>query len=348
MSRPFDSETPPPNHDDVDLLDHIEVLVRRRWQVILGTLLCMLSAAAFVSQEIEVFRAKAIILPADTFDYLDLVRVPTPILPKQSFYLDILESTPISRKVLDKTYTYEGQNGETRSTLFAYFNTKSPDIGLRRLRRIVDFEAKRTGVITITTETRSPRLSAAVANEYVAQLKGYQQRTRRVRVDNQTTFMDQRLKTIESELDSLQQALVYFHRRNRDIADQQTSHIVTDSYREYQRLQSEITIHNSLFSTMLNQREIAQVEAQKVVQDFEVLAYAEPPEFGTKIDLKYALIVSATAGLVVMITLAFMLEYLARNRRAGRLDGIYAEFRKDAHRLRHPFERGDYAGDNGS
>ena len=175
----FDSHSMLPPEDEVEFLDYIAVLVRRRWLIFWTTTLCILAAVGFVlRRQVEVFTAEAIILPAKAREYLNLDGIqqhPS----RHSFYLDILQSPAISRRVLEKEYEYvlNGQPG--KGNLLDYFGVASMHKGFDALAGISDFASERTGVITITIETLAPRLSAAVANEYVAQLRAYNQRTRR-------------------------------------------------------------------------------------------------------------------------------------------------------------------------
>ncbi len=64
---------------------------------------------------------------------------------------------------------------------------------------------------------------------------------------------------------------------------------------------------------------------------------AQPPEFGNKTSLMRAAKISLGVGLMLSIFLAFIVEYIARNRASGRMDPILAELRKDTDRLRRLF-----------
>ena len=177
-----------------------------------------------------------------------------------------------------------------------------------------------------------------MANEYVTQLHSYNQRSRQARVDSQLVFMARRLGEIHRELDSLHGELVEFQRRNRDVVSDQAAR-ATDSALEYERRRNQIEIVSSLYSTVLNQREIARVEAKKKLADFEILGLAEPPEFGTRTSLKKAGAIGLAVGLMLSVFLAFIVEYIGRNRESGRMDPIVNELRKDTDRLRRLFGR---------
>ena len=336
--KELQSNSLPRPEDEVELLDYIEVLVRRRWLIFWVTTCCVALATGHVALQTEAFRSEAIILPSDSHDYLDLTNNPQR-RDRQSFYVDILESTSLSRQVLLNAYDYHLDGVPVQGDLLLYFELTSLHRGFEALEGVTEFDSERSGVVTISATTRSPKLSAQIANEYVSQLRLYNQRTHRALVDSQLVFMSGRLNEIRGQLDSLHQELVAFQRRNRDVEPQKISPRATDAALEYQRRLNEIEIHSDLYSTVLNQHEIARVEAKKKMTDFEILALAEPAEFGEKTSLRMAGLFSILVGLVVSAVAAFVVEYLARHRASGRMDFILGELRNDVERFRQFFGR---------
>ena len=58
--------------EEIELLDYLVVVVRRRWLVLWGTVLCGVAAGLLGLSQPRMYRAEAIILAAQQVDYLDL------------------------------------------------------------------------------------------------------------------------------------------------------------------------------------------------------------------------------------------------------------------------------------
>ena len=327
----------PPVEEEIDLLDYIEVLVRWRWLIFWGVAIGVLSAYIFASMQPEVYEAEAIILPAEEQDYLDL-RDGARQAVRQSFYLDILESIPTSQKILRKEYRYE-LDGKTDSTsLLDYFELDSIQQGISALGEIAEFSSERTGVITIEVVTRSPQLSAAVANQYINQLQNYNREKREERIHNQLGFIEGRVSAIQDSLTKAEKALVKFKKQNRNLGSADL--LDPEQQTTYSRLNRNVNTLDNLLTTILVKFEVTRIEAEKKSPDIEVLNRAEPPEFGTKTGMKKVMGLGFAVGLVLTVFLAFVLEYLKRTRQSGRMEPILSELKKDADRLRRLFGKG--------
>ena len=89
--------------EDIDLLDYVEVIVRRRWMIFFIIFLCAISSYFYAFLQPEIFQASAIILPADERDYLRFGDSQKEV-NRRSFYLDILKSTSLNRNIIQKIY----------------------------------------------------------------------------------------------------------------------------------------------------------------------------------------------------------------------------------------------------
>ena len=339
-SQPNPPRTSPPvpvypdplMEDEIDLLDYVEVIVRRRWLIVWAVLVCAVAAVVYAKQQPQVFVAEATILPADEQDFLNLGEG-MQRGRQRSFYIDILKSLPINRSVLQKVYAYELDGIAHRTDLMAYFDAKTVQRGIDALLGVAEFKSGQTGVITISVETRSGDLSAAVANMYVEQLIFYNRDKRQMRIKEQLAFIENRLAEIQKELAQAEEALVEFRTQHREL-EEEAGYLAPEPATEYSRLQREVQIRSSLLSTVLNQYEIARVEAQKEVPNVEALNYAEAPEFGSRVGAKKAVVLASAVGLFASVFLAFLLEYIQRNRQSGRLEPFLEELRGDVDRAK--------------
>ena len=327
--------------EELDLLDYIEVIVRRRWMIFWGVLICVLSSYIFALLETALFTAEVTILPAEEQDYLDL-KTGMRRERRHSLYLDILESNPTSQRILRKKYPYKKRDGKIDSTsLLDFFEVPSIQAGINALQGLTEFSAENTGVITIEVTSPDSLIAAAVANEYIDQLQSYNREKRKERIANQLGFIEERLASIQDSLVSAETALVKFKKNNRNLsfsgATGSTGFLSPEQQTTFSRLQRDIQTRETLLTTILTQFEIARIEAEKEIPDIEVLNRATPPEFGEKTGKRKAVLLGFAVALVLTIFLAFILEYLGRSKESGRMDPILQELAKDIDRLRRLF-----------
>ncbi|RKY62859.1 MAG: hypothetical protein DRP95_00445 [Candidatus Latescibacterota bacterium] len=337
-------------YEEVDLFDYIEVLVKRRWLIVFGTAVCVLTTLIYSLTAEKRYKAEATILPAEERDYLAqlLGGAGGQPAPGRSFYIDILKSIPVTKAVLEKEYTYHVDGEERKGTLMEYFRARTVHQGIRALQDIAKFsEARNTGIITISVTTTSPDLSAAVANEYVRQLQIYNTERRKTRAKEQMEFIEKRLKEVKRELAEAEQKLADFKKRNRNLitlssgpeGKSSISFSSPELAMELSRLEREVTVKSDLFQTLTRQYELVRIEAKKETPVIEVLNYAEPPDRPTGKGKKFLLLLSFVTGGFVSVGMAFFLEYVEKAHRSGRTRTVIKELRKDKERILRIFGR---------
>ena len=335
-------------YEEVDLFDYIEVLVKRRWLIIFGTAVCVLSTLVYSLTAEKKYKAEASILPSEERDYLAQLLVGQAggqPAPRTSVYIDILKSVPVMKAVLEKEYTYHLDGEEARGTLMEYFRAGTVHQGIRALEDISKFsQARNTGIITISVTTKSPELSAAVANEFVNQLQIYNTQRRRTRAKEQMEFIEKRLKEVKKELAEAERNLADFKRKNRNLiamggssGEGSISFSFPELAMELERLQREVKLKSDLFETLTKQYELARIEAKKETPVIEVLNWAEPPDRPAGKGKKFLLLLSFVTGGFVSVGMAFFLEYVEKAHRSGRTRTVVEELRKDKERIRRMF-----------
>ena len=328
--------------DEIELLDYVVVVVRRRWLVFWGTVLCGASAGVFGLLQPRMYRSEAVILAAQQVDYLDLSNGGQSSLRRglsQDLYVSMLGSVPIGRKVLEGQYEYELDGEELTTDLVAYFGAESWQQALDALEGAVDVESDKTGTITIAAEFESAQLAAGVANAFVEQLVAYNGVRQDRHIGDQVKFIENRTAEIQQELSLAEQALAEFQRRNRDVAlaTEDGGFLTPEMATQYSRLQREVAIRSALLTTVLSQYEMARMDAKKKFPDIEVLSRAEVPVLpGPRGAVKKGMI-GGIVGMMMTVFLAFFLEYLRRNQASGRMEPILEELRSDVRRVRRLF-----------
>ncbi len=216
----------PPVEDEIDLFDYIEVIVRRRWLIFWGVVACTLASILYIAitPERKIYRAEATVLPEAQPNFsnlqagllgqqqslvLDVSRLHRLNLWLAQTLANVLKSYSLNRKVLQKVYQYTLEGEVCTTNLVEYFGVKTQRQAIDALLGAAEFNADaETGLLIIAIETRSSELSAAVANEYIAQLILYRQEKRQAQFQQQLTVMEQRISEIQKESEQAQEALI--------------------------------------------------------------------------------------------------------------------------------------------
>ena len=323
--------------EEVELLDYVEVLVHRRHLVLCGTAVCALIAGLVTLTTPETFRAQASILPIQQPNFAHLGRDPEGVaVPTGGLYANMLASIPVQRAVLARSFAYQRDGEPVTTTLRQYFGATSWGQAVTALESAVDVKAEKSGDITVTALMPSPELASMVPNALVDEVIAAAQQRRLRHVDEQVAFIDQRVAEVQSQLAQSEQTLADFRRRNRDLAlaDEGEAFLNPELVVEHSRMQREVSLQSSVLSTLLNQGEVARLEAKKEFPEVEVLARAEPPEQPEGKGLMKRVVLGGIVGLMASVMLAFILEYGKRSAEAGRMEPILADLRADMDRLR--------------
>lgn len=346
--RPPASSTPPVvggapvGEDEVDLFDYIEVLVKRRWLIFWGVAICILAAFVVSLRATPTYTATATLLPSEeNIPDLNLSNTPQGVSRSSRIsYLGVLGSVSLNKAVLEKEYRYHrGEKDSVSQTLINYFNTQMPSQAIDALLGMAKFEEGKSGILKIDVTTPYPELSAQVANEYVNQLMIYNEKRLPTRIHERLRFTEQRLEEVRGELSKAEEALLNFQKSNVNFIGGPGG-TPPDLSLELSRLQREVNVKSGLFTTLVNQYEVARIEARGQTPVIEVLNYADPKDCVSSLKSRnQSVLISAAVGLMVTVFLAFFLEYIEKNRQTGRIDRLKEILQEDRSRFRRIFGR---------
>ena len=315
-----------PAEDEIELLDYLEVLVRRRWLIFWGVVVCAAASFGLAGTRSPSYRAEANVLPSQERD-LQLDGRSAELVRRSGKYLVSLQGLSIRRSVLDRVVLH-ALDGRQDSVRLADFlgggNTKR---SLDRLAACSDFTQDASGVITIAVTLEDPAMAVAAANAYVGELIIFYTQKQQEQVTEDLAFIKARMKTVETELMAAEDALVVFRRANVAIQDPALSIKLS-------HIQRQVNLKASLYSTLANQYELARLQARREAPQFEVLGEASAPGIHGVSDRRRTVLLSAVVGLFVSVFLAFVLEYFERNRQSGLMEPILDELRSDLARVK--------------
>lgn len=316
--------------DEIDLLCYLEVVVRRRWQILLGTAICLALAFGLSHMEAPMYRAEAHVLPSKVRE-LELREASLDVVPQLEVYTDVLRGPSIGFAMLDHVVRAFVQGRRDSVSLRAYFGGSNTKAALDGLAECSEFRQHPSGVLSIAVTLAEPEVAAAIANGYVEELILYYTDRQQEQTEKDLDFIHSRVEAMESELRKAEDALAAFQRSNVSARDPRTALRLA-------QLQREVQLKARLYSTLMEQYELKRIQVRRDIQGFQVLNSAKPSEIAPTGIRKRVVLVGASSGFFISVFLAFLLEYFARQRQCGRLEPVLTELRKDAARVRalHP------------
>ena len=142
-------------------------------------------------------------------------------------------------------------------------------------------------------------------------------------VNEKTTFIENRIKAVESELELSEQDLKNFNERNQQIFSPALQ-------LEQERLDRNVEVQKGIFLTLKQQLELAKIEE---VQEASVVQILDKPQIAlgpSNKNLKWSVLLAGILGLGLGIVLGFIRSYLDNND---------MEERKKLRRVKHFFKK---------
>lgn len=189
-----------------------------------------------------------------------------------------------------------------------------------------------TGAVQFSVELPDPDLAAAVTTYMVGLLNDFNQKTRNLRARERRKFTQARAAESQSDLEVAEDSLRDFLSRNRQF--EYTPQLLF----ERNRLERQVELRQEVYQTLRREFEIARIEE---VNDTPVLTVVDPPVAPAKPSSPRPIrmgFVAGVLGLLLGVTLAFVLQYLERSREEHPLayERVAQAWRRRARRRERP------------
>jgi uncharacterized protein involved in exopolysaccharide biosynthesis len=295
--------------DEFDLIDYIEVVVRRRWLVFWIIVICVGLAGLSVFQTNPLhFRAEVNLLAVEAPPVAggQQSTINTAILKGFGMGLFVLEARIPALK------TGPGIDSITvHQRLGAQLTVRQ---AIKVLNEKTDITHVDVGLVSIAVTDKDSVYAAGIANAYVDALKHYFLRERARRAEDELKYIDSRLFEVEGKLRSAEDSFLTFRAEN-------LGHLDTERFLELQRelswRQRRVTSWENVYNSLLARQEAIRIEAQRRDPKFEVLSYASVVSERTGIGTRVVL--GLVSGLVLSIFAAFSADFFIRLKADGRL-----------------------------
>jgi uncharacterized protein involved in exopolysaccharide biosynthesis len=326
ISAPIESTFVPPERE-VSMLTLASTVLRRRRFIlalgfiggVLGGLVGLLSTrtytstASFLAQAADQGNAGGLAAAASQLG----IRVPTSGPGwSPALYAQIARSRSVLGPIAADTFTVpEAGNGPIRT--IDLLKVKGKDeatrlaLGAQQLTRMVQTsEVKPLGTVSVTVTTPWPSFSMALADRVLQRLNAFNVETRRSQATSEREFVDQQVSAAEKALRGAENRMQEFLQNNRAIS---APHLQFDR----DRLQREVTMAQSVYTTLLQSREEARI---REVRDTPVITVLEEPRVPLKGNSRGGLL-KAIGGSLLGVVLAMLWVFVAEAVRSMRATG---------------------------
>ena len=189
-------------------------------------------------------------------------------------YADILKSRRMAEFLLQGEYDYPlragrfGNLSQVHGTLLDYLGVKSLDKGIGPLKSILVVQRDmKSGLLTLTVETRSPELSMEVAQRAARALKDFLVEISQSTGKNKADFTMGRLESVKAKFDEVGREFLRFQESNRDW---ETSPSPSVRFRG-QRLKEDMELWHQVTTNLTLNHEQALLEARNDTQSLLIL-----------------------------------------------------------------------------
>lgn len=224
-----------PPADEVDLLDYLYVLIKRRKMILRNTILATFLMALVSFFLPKTYTASTTLLPPDEGENQGLkgllanspasfLNIPGVATSSSELFVEILKSRSVANKVLSREYRYKGED----SNLYRIFDEESHEEATRQLHEKSTISSNEQGIIQVSVELGDPELSAQVANAFIAALDSVNQEKSFSKAKNSRRYIEQQLKVTETSLRQASEALADFQAQYKAVDLQQQTKIAIE------------------------------------------------------------------------------------------------------------------------
>ena len=263
------------------------------------------------------------------------VNVPTGAsadLSSPSLFPELLRSRTFAEKILDKKF-YTQEFGKELSLLaILTHGNDPPEFGrdtlvtsaLGALGEMLEFDQDPTSTFSVIKVTASePLFAKQLAEETLAELEALNRFYKSQTVNEKTSFIANRIASVENDLESSETSLKEFNERNRQISSPALQ-------LEQGRLARDVEIQKGIYLTLKQQFELAKIEE---VQEASIVQVLDKPQVSlgpTNKNLKLSVILAGILGIGLGIMIGFIRAYA---------DNSDMDERKKLRRVKHLFKK---------
>jgi uncharacterized protein involved in exopolysaccharide biosynthesis len=227
----------------------------------------------------------------------------------QQFYVDLVQSKPILREVVDASYTVRDGGRQRMATLTELYGGRDSnpafrrDAAIKKLNDHTESRSRSTGVIELKVTADDPALAQQLSSRMLEAVNRFNVDRRQTRAAAERKFAQQRLAEVRVELQRSEDALQSFLQRNRQY---ESAPGLTFAH---ERLARDVSNSQQLYTTLLQAYEQAKLDE---VRDIPVITIIASPEVAIRPEPRGLLkkgLIGLILGLSAGVLLAFVRQF---------------------------------------
>lgn len=305
--------------EEIHLINYVNVVLKRRWMIIVGVLVCVLFTGIYSKSQPPVYTASAKFLPSKNPEMTSRMgtligtsgRIETmEVNVTSEYYTEILKSSPFLERIAKRNF-FSKKMGENVD-LVSYYQIEVDNETERIIKATKTIggslklsTARTTKVVSISYSTNEPKLSAAIVNAFLDELIKYNQDIRDSKAKQNREFIEDQLKVNKKLLNDAEEELYNFTARNKKI-------VTPDLEVELNRLKRNVKVQEEVYITLEKQLQLAKIEEQEKKPVIEIIEKAAVPLHKSNPKTKRNVILAGIVSLFLFSGLAFVLEYISK------------------------------------
>lgn len=308
-----DSDVEQPIERKIDYLEIISLLWSKKKFIILVTLITTAVAIGLTFMMTPTYISSTVILPDMGKDKLgplgDLASLAGINIGGEvimvKLYPDIIQSEAVLMPVVEKKYKSKFYDQPVNLIEFFEIDEEIPrrivEVALKKMRNTLKIEmSQKTGLLTYSIETKDAQVSADILNTITAELNKFLLTKKTTNAGEQRKWIEKRMMEVKHDLEKVENILKEFRERNRRIIDSPQLLL------EQERLIRDVTIQTTVYSTLIQQYEMAKIEELKYVPIINVLDEAQPAAKKNKPKRRMITLVGFLIGFIGACTYVFV------------------------------------------
>ena len=316
------------NDDEINLLDYLIVLAKRKKLIIAITLSIAIITTIISFSMTPIYKAETSILPpsgsrtnilrqfmGNRFE--GLAGLANSIVGNRSVYIDIIKSRTVFDRIID------------RFKLMDIYKAKYRKTARKKLKRMVKVKTKSKSqisssrIIIISVYNKDPKMAADMANAFVEELQNLLNNLAITEASQRRLFFEEQLKQAAENLVKSEDAMREFQEKtgilNFDLL--MPSARIPAVATEFLRKTRDLKYNEKLFGIMASQYETAKVDEARDSAFIQVIDRAVVPEKKVKPKRRLMVKIATLTGFFLAVFTAFFVEYLERQSEGGKDKG---------------------------
>ena len=254
-------------------------------------------------------------------------------LSSPSLYPELLRSRTFAEKILDKEFYLDKYDKKLSLLAILTHGDEPPNVGQDRLianainklnGEILTFDQDLKSTFSVIKVTAAdPIFAKELADVVLAELEALNRYFKSETVSEKNTFIENRIASVEGDLEASEQALKDFNERNRQISSPALQ-------LGQERLERNVEVQKGIYLTLKQQLELAKIEEVQQTSIVQVLDRPTVAFNPSNIKLVSSVILSFILGGGLGIMIGFIRSYLDNND---------MEERKKLRRVKHFFKK---------